>query len=138
MIEPATPGVTGFVAEWRRVSADRAVFSLFVLAPCFTRSSTRSLTWARSSAIPIAVVDQDRSELGRALIQALEAHDNISVVLRASSYREAKMQFSRAAPSRSWGSAGYREERPEGCDGAAAGLIIPHISSCQPIVAGDT
>ena len=40
--------------------------------------------------IPIAVVDQDRSELGRALIQALEAHDNISVALRASSYREAE------------------------------------------------
>jgi ABC-2 type transport system permease protein len=40
--------------------------------------------------IPIAVVDQDKSELGRALTQALEAHGNISVALRASSYREAE------------------------------------------------
>jgi ABC-2 type transport system permease protein len=40
--------------------------------------------------IPIAVVDQDNSELGRGLIQALEAHGNISVTLRASSYREAE------------------------------------------------
>ena len=40
--------------------------------------------------IPIAVVDQDKSELGRGLIQALDAHDNISVALRASSYREAE------------------------------------------------
>ena len=92
MIEPATPGVAGtFVAEWRRVLADRAVFSLFVLAPVlYAFFYPQPYLGQIVRKIPIAVVDQDRSELGRALIQALEAHDNISVVLRASSYREAQ------------------------------------------------
>ena len=36
------------------------------------------------------MVDQDRSELGRGLIQSLQAHGNISVALRASSFHEAE------------------------------------------------
>ena len=35
-------------------------------------------------------MDQDHSEIGRALVQALDAHGNITVALRASSYREAE------------------------------------------------
>ncbi len=40
--------------------------------------------------VPIAVVDQDNSELGRGLIQTLQAHGNIRVALLANSYREAE------------------------------------------------
>ena len=44
--KPATPGIVGaYVAEWRRVLADRGVFSLFVLAPgtlCVFLSATVS------------------------------------------------------------------------------------------------
>ncbi len=92
VIEPATPGVAGaFVGEWRRTLADRGVFSLFVLAPVlYAVFYPQPYLGQIVRKVPIAVVDQDRSELGRALIQALEAHDNISVVLRASSYREAE------------------------------------------------
>ncbi len=92
VIEPATPGVAGaFVAEWRRTLADRGVFSLFVLAPVlYAVFYPQPYLGQIVRKVPIVVVDQDRSELGRALIQALEAHDNISVVLRASSYREAE------------------------------------------------
>ena len=91
-IEPRTPGVAGtFVAEWRRTLGDRGVFSLFMLAPLlYAFFYPQPYLGQIVRRIPIAVVDQDRSELGRALIQALEAHDNISVVLRASSYREAE------------------------------------------------
>jgi ABC-2 type transport system permease protein len=92
VIEPATPGVAGaFVAEWRRTLADRGVFSLFMLAPVlYAFFYPQPYLGQIVRKIPIAVVDQDRSEVGRAVIQALEAHDNISVVLRASSYHEAE------------------------------------------------
>jgi ABC-2 type transport system permease protein len=40
--------------------------------------------------IPIAVVDQDNTELSRGLTQTLGAHGNISVALRASSFHEAQ------------------------------------------------
>ena len=91
-LRPATPGVVGaFVAEWRRTLGDRAVFSLFMLAPVlYAFFYPQPYLGQIVRKIPIAIVDQDHSELGRALIQALEAHDNISVALRASSYREAE------------------------------------------------
>ena len=45
-------GVAGaFAAEWRRVLGDRGVLSLFVLAPCSTRSSIRSPISASSCAM---------------------------------------------------------------------------------------
>jgi ABC-2 type transport system permease protein len=67
------------------------VFALFVLAPViYAVFYPQPYLGQIVRSIPIAVVDQDRSELGRALIQALDAHGNISVVLRASSYREAE------------------------------------------------
>ena len=90
--EPAAPGVTSaFLAEWRRVLADRGVFSLFLLAPVlYSVFYPQPYLGQLVRRIPIAVVDQDRSELARAVIQALEAHDNISVVLRAASYHEAE------------------------------------------------
>ena len=80
--------------SWRSgggCSAIARVFSLFMLAPVlYAFFYPQPYLGQIVRKIPIAVVDQDRSELGRALIQALEAHDNISVVLRASSYREAE------------------------------------------------
>jgi ABC-2 type transport system permease protein len=90
--EPAAPGVAGaFAAEWRRVLADRGVLSLFMLAPVlYAVFYPQPYLGQIVRRIPIAVVDQDRSELARAVVQALEAHDNISVALRASSYREAE------------------------------------------------
>jgi ABC-2 type transport system permease protein len=89
---PASPGVAGaFAAEWRRTLADRGVFSLFVLAPVlYAVFYPQPYLGQIVRKIPIAVVDQDQSELARAVIQALEAHDNISVALRAASYREAE------------------------------------------------
>jgi ABC-2 type transport system permease protein len=89
---PATPGVTAaFAAEWRRALSDRGVFGLFVLAPVlYAVFYPQPYLGQIVRNIPIAVVDQDGSELGRALVQALEAHGNISVALRAASYREAQ------------------------------------------------
>jgi ABC-2 type transport system permease protein len=90
--KPATPGIVGaYAAEWRRVLADRGVFSLFVLAPVlYAFFYPQPYLGQIVRNIPIAVVDQDHSEIGRALVQALDAHGNITVALRASSYREAE------------------------------------------------
>jgi ABC-2 type transport system permease protein len=89
---PATPGIAGaFAAEWQRTLADRGVFSLFILAPVlYSVFYPQPYLGQLVRRIPIAVVDQDGSELGRGLIQSLQAHDNISVALRASSYHEAE------------------------------------------------
>ncbi len=92
LLAPAIPGVAAaFAAEWRRVLGDRGVFSLFVLAPVlYAVFYPQPYLGQIVRNIPIAVVDQDNSELGRGLIQALSAHGNISVALNASSYREAE------------------------------------------------
>jgi ABC-2 type transport system permease protein len=88
----AAPGVAGaFAAEWRRALGDRGVFGLFVLAPVlYAVFYPQPYLGQIVRNIPIVVVDQDNSELGSGLIQALGAHGNISVALRASSYREAE------------------------------------------------
>jgi ABC-2 type transport system permease protein len=90
--ESGTPSIANnFSAEWRRTLADRGVLSLFVLAPVlYSVFYPQPYLGQIVRNIPIAVVDQDGSELGRALIQSLAAHGNISVALRAASYREAE------------------------------------------------
>lgn len=90
--ENRRPGVAGaFMAEWRRTLADRGVLSLFVLAPVlYSVFYPQPYLGQLVRNIPIAVVDQDDSEMGRGLIQSLQAHGNISVALRASSYHEAE------------------------------------------------
>ena len=57
-------------------AGDRAVFSLFMLAPVlYAFFYPQPYLGQIVRKISIAIVDQDHSELGRALIQALEAHE---------------------------------------------------------------
>ena len=97
-------------------SAIAACSSLFVLAPVLYAFSIRSPISARSCAtFPIAVVDQDNSELGRGLGPGTGAHGNLSIALRAASYREAEDAIlARRAFAILGIPAGYREQRPEG------------------------
>jgi ABC-2 type transport system permease protein len=90
--QPAAHGVAGaFAAEWQRTLSDRGVFSLFVLAPVlYSVFYPQPYLGQLVRNIPIVVVDQDHSELGRGLIQALQAQNNISVALLAPNYREAE------------------------------------------------
>jgi ABC-2 type transport system permease protein len=85
-------GVAGtFVAEWRRVLGDRGVLSLFVLAPVlYAFFYPQPYLGQLVRNIPIAVVDQDNTELSRGLVQALGAHGNLSIALRAATYTEAE------------------------------------------------
>ena len=85
-------GVAGaFAAEWRRVLGDRGVLSLFVLAPVlYAFFYPQPYLGQLVRNIPIAVVDQDNTELSRSLIQALGAHGNLSIALQAATYTEAE------------------------------------------------
>jgi ABC-2 type transport system permease protein len=74
----------GFIGEWRRVLADRGVFSLLVIAPVFYGVFyPQPYLGQLVRKIPIAVVDDDRSALSRRLIQTLDADEAISVAVRA-------------------------------------------------------
>ena len=88
----ARPGVAGaFVAEWQRVLGDRSVLGLFLLGPLlYAVYYPQPYLGQIVRHIPIAVVDDDNTETSRGLVQALQAHDNISVAVRASTYREAE------------------------------------------------
>lgn len=79
------PGVgPAFIGEWRRVLADRGVFSILVVAPVFYGVFyPQPYLGQLVRKIPIAVVDDDRSDLSRRFIQTLDADEAISVAVRA-------------------------------------------------------
>ncbi|MGO8916733.1 MAG: ABC transporter permease [Stellaceae bacterium] len=75
---------SAFVGEWRRVLADRGVFSLLIIAPVFYGIYyPQPYLGQLVRKIPIAVVDDDRTELSRRLIQSLDADEAVSVAVRA-------------------------------------------------------
>lgn len=78
-------GISGaFIGEWRRVLADRGVFSLLIIARVFYGAFyPQPYLGQLVRKIPIAVVDDDRTPLSRRLIQALDADEAVSVAVRA-------------------------------------------------------
>jgi ABC-2 type transport system permease protein len=90
-VRPGSGLVGAFAAEWRRVVGDRGVFSLFVIAPVlYAFFYPQPYLGQLVRNIPIAIVDQDNSDVSHALIQALGAHGNLSIALRAATYTEAE------------------------------------------------
>ena len=86
----AGPSISAFgiggamAAEFRRVLQDKSAFGLIVLGPIlygFLYPQPYLGQVLRS--IPIAVVDQDRTELSRTLIQTLNADEAIKVAVRS-------------------------------------------------------
>jgi ABC-2 type transport system permease protein len=95
---PATaPGIGGaFAAEWRRALAIRGAFSLLVLAPLIygVYYPQPYLTQILRK-VPIAVVDNDLSELSRSIIQTLDASGAVAVTVRAETLAEARAALDR-------------------------------------------
>jgi ABC-2 type transport system permease protein len=99
--EPAAPsarrGVGGaFVAEWQRVLAIRGAFLLLVLAPVvygvyYPQPYLNQIL----RKIPIAVVDNDLTELSRSIVQTLDASGAVSVVLQADTIADARAALDR-------------------------------------------
>ena len=102
---PAEPVETGdvplgiggaFTAEWHRVLGMRSAFSLLFLAPLvygiyypqpYLNQILRKL--------PIAVVDNDLSDLSRQIVETLDASGALSVVVRARTLAEAHAAIDR-------------------------------------------
>jgi ABC-2 type transport system permease protein len=97
-VAPAAPhGIGGaFAAEWRRVLAIRGAFVLMVLAPLvygFYYPQPYLNQILRK--IPIAVVDNDLSELSRNIVQTLDASGAVKVAVRAETLAEARAALDR-------------------------------------------
>jgi ABC-2 type transport system permease protein len=93
----APHGVGGaFAAEWRRVLAVRGAFILLVAAPLvygFFYPQPYLNQILRK--IPIAVVDNDLSELSRRIVQTLDASDAVKVAIRADTLPQARAALDR-------------------------------------------
>jgi len=96
--DPRPRGIGGaFTAEWRRVLGTRSAFSVLFLAPLvygiyypqpYLNQILRKL--------PIAVVDNDQSDLSRRIVETLDASGALSVVFRARTLAEARTAIDRA------------------------------------------
>jgi ABC-2 type transport system permease protein len=93
----ASRGIGGaFAAEWRRVLATRGAFILLVIAPLvygFYYPQPYLNQILRK--IPIAVVDNDLSELSRSIVQTLDASGAVEVAVRAETLAEARAAMDR-------------------------------------------
>ena len=83
-------------SEVRRVLNDRGVFGLIVLAPIiYGVLYPQPYLGQILRRIPIAVVDQDHTELSRNLTQALNADEATEVAVRADTLAEAQAALAR-------------------------------------------
>ena len=99
---PAEPAFAGggagaaMTAELRRILNDRGVFGLIVLAPIlYGLLYPQPYLGQLLREIPIAVVDQDHTELSRDLVQTLNADEAITVAVRADTLADAHAALAR-------------------------------------------
>jgi ABC-2 type transport system permease protein len=85
-----------FVAEWRRVLAIRGAFMLLVVGPLvYGLYYPQPYLNQILRKTPIAVVDNDLTELSRSIVQTLDASGAVSVVLQAETLAEARAALDR-------------------------------------------
>jgi ABC-2 type transport system permease protein len=88
--------VSAFVVEYGRALRDRGAFGLIVLAPIiYGVFYPQPYLGQLIRGVPIAVVDDDSSELSRRLVQGLNAHEAIHVAARPSTLAEAQTALAR-------------------------------------------
>ena len=96
---PAFAGVgmgDAMFAEMRRVLNDRGVFGLIVMAPVlYGILYPQPYLGQLLRKIPIAVVDQDHTEVSRDLVQALNADEAVTVAVRADTLADAHAALAR-------------------------------------------
>ncbi|WP_213772089.1 ABC transporter permease [Bradyrhizobium sp. dw_78] len=91
------PGVgAAMVAEFRRILNDRGVFGLILIAPViYGLLYPQPYLGQVLRGIPIAVVDQDHTELSRRLVQTVNADEAVSVAVRADTLADAQAALAR-------------------------------------------
>jgi ABC-2 type transport system permease protein len=94
--EPGPPAAAprsvgeAFAAEWRRVLGMRGAFAILVMAPLiYGVYYPQPYLGQILRKIPIAVVDNDLSDLSQNIVQTLEASGAVSVAVRANTLGEA-------------------------------------------------
>ena len=88
--------VGAFTAEYGRVLRDRGAFALIVMAPIiYGVFYPQPYLGQLVRDVPIAVVDDDGSELSRTIIQALDADEAIKVAARPTTLAEAQAALAR-------------------------------------------
>ncbi|MDQ0473862.1 ABC transporter permease [Labrys wisconsinensis] len=94
---PVRPGIAAaFAAEYGRVLRDRGVFGLIVLGPIiYGVFYPQPYLGQLIRGIPIAVVDDDGSDLSRTIVQTLNADEAITVALRPTTLAEAQAALAR-------------------------------------------
>jgi hypothetical protein len=91
----------GFAAEWRRVPAIRGAFIPLVVTPLVYRAFYPQPCLNQiMRKIPIAIVDNDLSELSRRIVQTLDASGAVKVVVRADTLPQARVSLDRPALAR--------------------------------------
>lgn len=93
---PASGLVGSFVAEYRRVLRDRGVFGLIVMAPIiYGVFYPQPYLGQLVKDIPVAVVDDDNTDLSRRILQTLDAGEAVAVTARPASLAEAEQALAR-------------------------------------------
>jgi ABC-2 type transport system permease protein len=95
---PAAPrGIGGaFAAEWRRVLTVRSSFTILILAPViYGVFYPQPYLGQILRKIPIAVVDNDLSDLSRQIVETLDASDAVTVAIRAETLADARAALDR-------------------------------------------
>jgi ABC-2 type transport system permease protein len=88
--------VHAFLAEYRAALSDRGAFGLIALAPLiYGLLYPQPYLGQLVRAIPIAVVDDDATEISRRLVQGLNAHEAIRVAARPSTLADAQAALQR-------------------------------------------
>jgi ABC-2 type transport system permease protein len=94
--EPAPPAAAprsvgeAFAAEWRRVLGIRGAFAILIMAPLiYAIYYPQPYLGQILRKIPIAVVDNDLSDLSQSIVQTLDASGAVSVAVRANTLAQA-------------------------------------------------
>jgi ABC-2 type transport system permease protein len=96
-VPPTIRGIAGtFAAEWRRVLTTRAAFSLLVLGPVlYGIYYPQPYLTQILRKVPIAVVDNDLSDLSRRIMETIDASGAVTVAVRARTLEEARAALDR-------------------------------------------
>jgi ABC-2 type transport system permease protein len=97
-VAPPAHGIGGaFAAEWHRVLTTRGAFTLLVVAPLiYGIYYPQPYLTQILQKVPIAVVDDDLSELSRRIVQTLDASGAVRVAVRAKTLGEAQTAINRS------------------------------------------
>jgi ABC-2 type transport system permease protein len=94
---PPRRGISGaFADEYGRVLGNRAAFGLIVMAPLiYGIFYPQPYLGQLIKDVPVAVVDDDNSDLSRTIIQALDADEATAVAMRPTTLEEAQAALAR-------------------------------------------